>query len=73
MRGIYPNSLPGALTRKKQIHYLDGLRGLAALHVLNAHWSAYIFPELLDNHHLIIFVTSQPNLALGIFFLLVLN
>jgi peptidoglycan/LPS O-acetylase OafA/YrhL len=58
---------------KKQINYLEGLRGMAALSVLNCHWIAHLIPALKDTHHLVFFLTSHGPLAVTIFFLLVRN
>jgi peptidoglycan/LPS O-acetylase OafA/YrhL len=58
------------LFQKKQIYYIDGLRGLAALWAMNYHWFEQIFPKLNDKHHLIVFLTSHGKLAVAVFFLL---
>jgi hypothetical protein len=46
---------------------------MAAVSALNYHWCSMIVPELRDNHHLFVFLSSHGTLAVAVFFLLVIN
>jgi peptidoglycan/LPS O-acetylase OafA/YrhL len=59
------------MINRKKIEYLDGLRGWAALSVLNGHWVHFLLPAFLGpNETLLKFITMNANFAVYIFYFL---